>query len=85
MLVSELLLEGANLMLLGMGIVFTFLAILVLAMISMSRLARTLARGEAHEALTPRAAAALPGMEKGDELVAVISAAVGRYRSEKPR
>ena len=44
MLVSELLLEGANLMLLGMGIVFGFLIMLVFVLRGMSLLAGRLVK-----------------------------------------
>jgi len=84
--ISDLLMEGVNLMLLGMGMVFIFLAALVLAMIGISRLARALAGAEeAHGALIPQPNSALPGMEKREELVAVISAAINRYRSSQPK
>ena len=85
MLISDLLLEGVNLMLLGMGIVFVFLTILVLAMIGMSRLARALEGEEVHAALKHLPTSALPSMEKREQLVAVISAAVNRYRSDRPK
>jgi oxaloacetate decarboxylase (Na+ extruding) subunit gamma len=76
MAVSDLLLQGVNLMLLGMGIVFTFLAVLVVALNGMSRLAASLAGPEAPEA------GADSGVDDA-ELIAVISAAINRYRSNK--
>ncbi|VAX09768.1 hypothetical protein MNBD_GAMMA26-1201 [hydrothermal vent metagenome] len=67
---SELMMAGVQLMLLGMGIVFTFLMILVATMTGMSRLAQALSGDQ----LT-----VVP--EEADEaLVAVISAAIRRYR-----
>lgn len=78
MAVSDLLLQGVNLMFLGMGIVFTFLAILVIALNGMSRLASSLSGPEVHATATP------VGADVGDsELIAVISAAINRYRSKK--
>lgn len=82
MSVTNLLLDGVNLMLLGMGMVFVFLAILVIAMTGMSRLARLLTGPEVHKApehpiTTPRTT------DEGSELTAVISAAISRYRSKK--
>ncbi len=72
---SELMMTGIQLMLIGMGIVFTFLMILVVTMKGMSRLAISL-EGEQPVADT---AAKAPG--KRDELlVSVISAAIRRYR-----
>ncbi len=76
MAVSDLLLQGVNLMLLGMGIVFTFLAVLVVALNGMSRLAASLTGPE-----TPTTAAD-PGVDDA-ELIAVITAAINRYRSKK--
>lgn len=67
---SELMMAGVQLMLLGMGIVFTFLMILVVTMIGMSRLAQALSG----EQLT-----VAPG-GADEALVAVISAAIRRYR-----
>ncbi len=76
MAVSDLLYQGVNLMLLGMGIVFSFLAILVVALNGMSRLADILSPPEAPKA-------AVTGAVADDaELVAVISAAINRYRSK---
>ncbi len=77
MVVSDLLLQGVNLMFLGMGIVFTFLAILVVALTGMSRLAASLSGPEA----PPAAASAGAGTDDA-ELVAVISAAINRFRSK---
>jgi len=74
---ANLLSEGLTLMLLGMGIVFTFLAMLVLTMYGMSWLAQRLAPAEVARpaAILPRAAS-----DENDELVAVVSAAIHRYR-----
>lgn len=74
---ADLLSEGITLMLLGMGIVFTFLSMLVLAMYGMSWLAQRLAAAEVARpaAIVPRAAS-----DDNDELVAVVSAAIHRYR-----
>ena len=70
--------EGIRLMLAGMGVVFVLLALLVLAVKGMSRLAL---------AVGPPAAApdapVVPGVEGGGtELIAVISAAVTAYRRD---
>lgn len=79
MQVSELLMEGVNLMFLGMGSVFLFLSILVLALSGVSRLSGRFAMDDERDssrppAATPRAAA------ESEEIVAVISAAINRYR-----
>lgn len=82
--VSELLMEGLTLMLLGMGIVFTFLAILVFALRGMSRLAGMLEPegGAAATSAASGAAQAVPATTDNSELIAVISAAVSRYRAK---
>ncbi len=77
MAVSDLLLQGVNLMFLGMGIVFTFLAILVVALTGMSRLAASLSGPEA----PPTAASGGTGTDD-TELIAVITAAINRFRSK---
>lgn len=77
--VTDLLLEGVELMLLGMGSVFVFLTALVLAMKGMSRLANTLTSGEAVAAAS---AGIVTRADEDDELTAAISAAITRYRSQ---
>lgn len=74
--VTELLIEGVELMLLGMGSVFIFLAVLVFVLKGMSRLAQALAPEE----LTAGVASSV--VDEDDELLAVISAAIARYRSQ---
>ena len=79
---TELMVEGVNLMLLGMGSVFLFLTLLVVALGLMSRIAKLLSKEERLTLPTSAAGLAQPGV--GDEeLIAVISAAVSRFRSEK--
>ncbi len=80
MAVTDLLLEGVKLMLLGMGTVFTFLMLLVVAMTGMSRLARILAPEPppVEPALTTPP---VSGPSEGKELIAVISVAVRQYRA----
>lgn len=79
MQVSELMIEGVNLLFLGMGSVFLFLSILVLALNGVARLSARFALDDGGEvsrspAATPRAAA------ESEEIIAVISAAISRYR-----
>ena len=78
---ADLMLVGLKLMLLGMGIVFSFLIVLVFALKGMSRLAGWLAPEIEEPALagiTPRQSLR---QTHDEELVAVISAAVARFRS----
>ena len=87
---TEILQEGLNLMLLGMGIVFTFLVVLVFALMGMSRIAAALepshglaARDSA--AASPAMAPTTPGAgaEIDGEIIAAITAAVARFRATK--
>ncbi len=71
---SELMMAGIQLMLVGMGIVFIFLIILVVTMNGMSRLA-ILLEGEPLATDTAKVSANIDGA-----LVSVISAAIRRYR-----
>lgn len=75
---SELLLESLRLMAMGMGIVFGFLLLLVGILRLMSTLVVRLAPAE----LVPVAvdAAAPPHGSDHDDLIAVITAALARYR-----
>ena len=77
--ITDLLIEGLYLMLLGMGIVFTFLTLLVGAMKLMSQIAQHLAVEPLVEtpAVVPQSH---PQLDQSQELVAVISAAISRYR-----
>jgi oxaloacetate decarboxylase gamma subunit len=69
--------ESLRLMLIGMGIVFAFLMLLVVCLRTMSWLAARLAPADLVE--TAPAGVAVAG-EPQDDLIAVIAAAVARYR-----
>ena len=76
---TSLLVQGVELMLLGMGIVFGFLTILVFTLRGMSLLADRLDD-------TPEIPVAAPepiNVSDNRQLVAVISAAVSRYRASR--
>lgn len=73
--VTNLLMEGVQLMLLGMGSVFLFLATLVLVLKGMSRMVQTLVPEDVIAGVASK-----PGED--EELFAVISAAIARYRSQ---
>ncbi|MEW8028025.1 MAG: OadG family protein [Candidatus Thiodiazotropha sp.] len=80
---TDLLMSGVNLMVIGMGIVFTFLLLLVFAMKGMSKFAMFV--NERHG--TPERVSSQPvikGQEgmRGD-LVAVITAAISSYRATR--
>jgi oxaloacetate decarboxylase gamma subunit len=73
---TDLVLQGVELMLLGMGIVFGFLTALVFTLRGMSLLADWLDSGEVAQPAVP-----VPiDVSDNRQLVAVISAAVARYR-----
>jgi oxaloacetate decarboxylase gamma subunit len=76
----DLLVQGVELMLLGMGTVFLFLTLLVLVMSAILRLLeRILERVPAADSkVIPRA----EQPEVGPELIAILTAAVRRYRSQ---
>lgn len=77
--VRELLWDGVELMLLGMGIVFTFLALLVVALYSMSAIARRIeSRLDYAEPLST-----LPMEDSDPAEIAAVAAAVRRYRSRR--
>ena len=77
----DLIINGFNLMFLGMGIVFVFLVVLVFSMIGVSRLAANV-DGQAETPSTNISTTANLASSEGSraELVAVISAAIRRYR-----
>ena len=79
-MMTNLLVQGVELMLLGMGIVFSFLAILVFTLRGMSWLADQL---DAAPVSQPSTAAAPIDVSDSRELVAVIAAAVARYRASR--
>lgn len=80
---TDLVLQGVELMLLGMGIVFGFLTLLVFTLRGMSMLADWLDAGQLSQAAaTTPAPADIPDDR---ELIAVIAAAVARYRSDRAK
>ncbi len=79
--VSDLLVEGVNLMLLGMGSVFLFLTVLVLAMSGVSRLVAPFTNTET-DPDQPRYPVSSAIGKESEEIIAVISAAISRYRTK---
>jgi len=81
---NPLMLEGINLMAIGMGAVFTFLTLLVFTTTLMSKLVNKYAPPAPEPAAQPSAAAApsnQPNQVSDGQLLAVISAAIHRHRS----
>jgi oxaloacetate decarboxylase gamma subunit len=84
--VTELLLDGLRLMLIGMGIVFAFLLLLVAVLRVMSGFAKRVGpEPPAAEALSPGIGRGYPVQPDQGELPAVIAAAIARYRSDRRR
>ncbi|BAN69115.1 OadG family protein [endosymbiont of unidentified scaly snail isolate Monju] len=81
MALSEMLMSGLELMVLGMGMVFMFLAVLIVVMRGMSVLAARL-EGEV-EPPEAKPLAVSAGAASDLRLIAAISAAVTRYRSTR--
>jgi oxaloacetate decarboxylase gamma subunit len=81
---DNLLSEGLNLMVFGMGFVFVFLTLLVISTAVMSKLATKYAPAPAVKPVKARPTAAAQSASaatKNDELIAVMTAAVHKYRS----
>lgn len=80
---SDLMLEGLTLMVFGMGFVFTFLTLLVFATKTMSAIVLRLEPVE-DLVITPPLNMASPSQNVANDpqLMAVLSAAVHRYRQD---
>lgn len=81
MMVGTLMMQGVQLLLIGMGIVFSFLILLVFAMKGMSWLAFRIG-GRPDDTPAP-APSHHVGTSDDSTLIAVISAAVERYRQAR--
>ena len=77
---SELISEGINLMLFGMGFVFVFLTLLVAVTSFMSSTVNKFVK-PAPEATNKPAPVSAPAAGNNDELIAVMTAAVHKFRS----
>ena len=82
---SDLMLEGLTLMVFGMGFVFTFLTLLVLATKTMSATVLRFSPVEDLSLLTPPLNTVSPSQQVANDaqLMAVLSAAVHRYRQDR--
>jgi oxaloacetate decarboxylase gamma subunit len=82
--VTDMLFEGLRLMVIGMGIVFAFLLLLVAILRLMSEVASRLLPETPVEAQSaPTVNVGHAGPEQDGELLAVISAAIARYRKDR--
>lgn len=75
---DNLMSEGLSLMVFGMGFVFVFLTLLVFATGFMSKMIAKVVPEAPPQPAKPAAPAAAPA--GGDELIAVMTAAVHQYR-----
>jgi len=82
---SDLMLEGLTLMVFGMGFVFTFLTLLVLATKTMSATVLRFSPVEDLSVLNPSLTMVSPSQQFANDaqLMAVLSAAVHRYRQDR--
>ena len=85
MLSSDLMIEGLTLMVFGMGFVFTFLTLLVLATKTMSATVVWFSPLEDLSVFTPPLNIVPPSQQVANDaqLMAVLSAAVHRYRQDR--
>ncbi len=79
---TDLMNEGFNLMLMGMGFVFTFLTLLVIATTLMSKTILRFSKPEP-VAMPKSTRAASPNQGQNPEIIAAISAAVHLHRQGK--
>jgi oxaloacetate decarboxylase gamma subunit len=77
--INELLAAGANLMVLGMVVVFALLGLMVITMGGMSKLAHLLAG----EPTPPEPPAPPPTGKPDQQVLSVISAAIHKYRRSR--
>lgn len=80
---TELLMEGVELMLLGMGAVFVFLIMLVGCITAMSRLVARYLPEKAAEVAAPRRPVPAPPAEVDRQTLIVIGEAVRRHRARR--
>ena len=76
---SQLLLEGVELMLFGIGIVFTFLVLLILCIRLMSYLTGRFVSAPAPQVATAQVAAGQPDAD----ILAAIQAAIHQHRARR--
>jgi oxaloacetate decarboxylase gamma subunit len=79
----SLMQQGIDLMLFGMGTVFTFLVVLIGATVAMSALIKLVAGEPVVSPLQTSAIFSDTGKAEQGELVAVITAAIAQHRANK--
>jgi oxaloacetate decarboxylase gamma subunit len=82
---TQLINESLILMAIGMGIVFSFLLLLVVLLRAMSWVAARLGPALPEPSAAASAAAPLPEQGADEPLIAVIGAAIARYRADRQR
>ena len=80
---SQLLLEGVELMLFGMGSVFIFLVLLIFSIRLMARLLARFAAPAPQRAAVVPAAAKAPAQEPEPDVLAAIQAAIHQHRARR--
>lgn len=80
---TDLLMEGVDLMVLGLGSVFVFLILLIGCISLMSRLVTRFLPGEMPLAAEPRRTASLSATSVDSETLAVIRDAVRQHRARR--
>lgn len=80
---SQLLLEGVELMLMGMGSVFFFLALLILAIRLMARAIERFVPAPPMRAATAPLAAKVTGHEPEPDVLAAIQSAILQHRARR--
>ena len=82
MTIMEMLGQSGVLTLLGMGIVFSFLVIMVLCVTAMGKIVHALGADKDVTAPVPGGSAPVTGPAKNTAVTAAIAAAVNEYRKE---
>ncbi len=80
---SQLLLEGVDLMLMGMGSVFFFLALLVISIRLMARAIERFAPAAPARAIATPAPVKVGGDMPGPDVIAAIQSAIHQHRARR--
>lgn len=80
---TDLMMEGFNLMLMGMGFVYAFLALLVIATTLMSKTILRFSKPEPVAAMPTKKVAASSVQGQNPDIIAAISAAIHLHRQRK--